>query len=86
MAASWRCNDPLVVRQGPPHAKVESLAVNVGDLAAGLPDNEVARGVVPDLLLVRGLDGQAEVDVSGAARDGAVLGLAVHADAGLGDA
>lgn len=81
-----RRHDALVVGQGPTDAEIEPLAVNVGDLTARLPHDQIPGGVIPDLLLVGGLDGQTQVNVAGAARDGAVLGLAVHADAGLRDA
>lgn len=86
MHSSRGGNDTLVVGQSPSNAKVETLAVDVCHLATGLADDEVASGVVPDLFLVGGLDGQTEVNVTSAAGDGTVLGLAVHADAGLSDA
>ncbi|CRK13809.1 hypothetical protein BN1723_002033 [Verticillium longisporum] len=79
-------HDALVLGEGAADGEVEPLAGNVGDVAAGLAHNEVAGGVVPDLLLVGGADGQAQVNVAGAAGDAAVLALAVHADAGAGDA
>ncbi|CAI6097902.1 unnamed protein product [Clonostachys chloroleuca] len=85
VGSSRRSNDALVVRQRPADSEIQSVAVNVGDLPPGLADDEVAGRVVPDLLLVGGLDGQAQVDVAGATGNGAVLGLAVHAHAGLGN-
>ncbi|ROW08433.1 hypothetical protein VMCG_03121 [Cytospora schulzeri] len=79
-------DDALVLGEGAADAEVEPAARDVGDLAAGLADDEVARGVVPDLLDVRLGGGQAEVDVAGPPGDGGVLGLGVHAHAGPGDA
>jgi hypothetical protein len=45
-------NDPPVEVEPPPLPKVERRAGSVGDGAAGLEDQQGARGVVPDLLAV----------------------------------
>lgn len=73
--SSRRSNHALVVGECATDAKVESLAVNISYLATSLADNKVASGMVPDLLLVGSLDRQAQVNVTSATGNGAVLGL-----------
>ena len=52
--------------------------MNIRDLPARLPNDQIARGVIPDLLLVVLPHGQAEVEIARPARHRPVFRLAVH--------
>ena len=79
-------NDALVICQRPANAEVQRLALDIRHGTAGFSDNEVARRMIPYLLLVRRLDGQPQVDIAGAPRDRRVFGLRVQAHARVRDA
>lgn len=81
-----RSDNTLVGSESPALAEVQSVAVDVSDLATGLADEKVTSSVVPDLLLVVLLDGQAKVNVTGTTGDGAVLSLRVQSHARGSDA
>lgn len=83
-----RGHHALVIPQRAAPGEIQPPPLRVRHAPARLAHNHVPRRVVPDLLPVvpAAADRQPEVQVGGAAGDGAVLGLGVHADAGARDA
>ena len=81
-----RGHDALVIFQRPSSAEIERLPIRIRDLASSLPNDEIAGGMIPDLLLVVRSDQQPEIQIPGATGYGPVLGLGIHPHALFGDA